>query len=55
MNRLFSNSLPPLKLARDLGLALVGSPPLTPLRKLLMRHAMGVLGAQPRLTRGLAL
>ena len=55
MNRLFSNRIGPLRLARDIGLALVGTPPLTPLRKLLMRHAMGVLGKQPRLTRGLGL
>jgi len=55
MNRLFSNRIAPLRLARDIGLAIVGTPPLTPLRKLLMRHAMGVLGPQPRLTRGSAL
>jgi 2-octaprenyl-6-methoxyphenol hydroxylase len=52
LNRLFSNSIPPVKLVRDVGLALVGTKPLTPLRKTLMRHAMGILGPQPRLTRG---
>ncbi|HTH97651.1 MAG TPA: UbiH/UbiF/VisC/COQ6 family ubiquinone biosynthesis hydroxylase [Stellaceae bacterium] len=52
LNRLFSNNIPPVKLVRDLGLAMVGTKPLTPVRKLLMRHAMGVLGPLPKLTRG---
>lgn len=55
MNRLFSNDIAPIRAIRDLGLAVVNSAPLTPMRKLLMRHAMGVLGKQPRLTRGLGL
>ena len=55
MNRLFSNNIAPLRAIRDIGLALVNTAPLTPVRKLLMRHAMGVLGKQPRLTRGLSL
>lgn len=55
MNRLFSNDIAPIRAARDVGLAIVNSAPLTPVRKLLMRHAMGVLGKQPRLTRGLGL
>ncbi|HVH74556.1 MAG TPA: UbiH/UbiF/VisC/COQ6 family ubiquinone biosynthesis hydroxylase [Stellaceae bacterium] len=50
LNRLFSNSLPPLKLARDLGLAAVDRMP--PLKRLFMRHAMGTLGDLPRLARG---
>jgi 2-octaprenyl-6-methoxyphenol hydroxylase len=50
LNRLFSNSVAPVKLARDVGLALVDRAP--PLKKLLMRHAMGVLGELPRLVRG---
>jgi 2-octaprenyl-6-methoxyphenol hydroxylase len=50
LNRLFSNSVVPVKLARDVGLALVDRAP--PLKKLLMRHAMGVLGDLPRLVRG---
>lgn len=53
LNRLFSNDLPPLRLARDLGLAAVNRVP--PLRRLFMRHAMGAVGDQPRLTRGLPL
>lgn len=53
LNRLFSNDLPPLRLARDLGLAAVNRLP--PLRRFFMRHAMGAVGEQPRLTRGLSL
>ena len=50
LNRLFSNAIPPLKLARDLGLAAVNQVP--PLKRFFMRHAMGVVGDQPRLVRG---
>jgi len=50
LNRLFSNTIPPLRLARDLGLAAVHRLP--PLKRLLMRHAMGTLGDRPRLARG---
>ena len=50
LNRLFSNAIPPIKLARDLGLAAVNRLP--PLKRLLMRHAMGTLGDRPRLARG---
>jgi 2-octaprenyl-6-methoxyphenol hydroxylase len=50
LNRLFSNSLPPFKLARDLGLAAVDRMP--PLKRLFMRHAMGIVGELPRLARG---
>ncbi|HTQ34944.1 MAG TPA: UbiH/UbiF/VisC/COQ6 family ubiquinone biosynthesis hydroxylase [Stellaceae bacterium] len=50
LNRLFSNTIPPVKLARDLGLAAVNR--LKPLKRLLMQHAMGVLGEHPRLARG---
>ncbi len=50
LNRLFSNDLPPLRLARDLGLAMVNQAP--PLKRLFMRHAMGLLGDLPRLARG---
>jgi 2-octaprenyl-6-methoxyphenol hydroxylase len=50
LNRLFSNRIAPLQLARDLGLAAVDRLP--PLKRLLMRHAMGVLGDRPRLARG---
>lgn len=51
--RLFSNDLPPVRLARDLGLALVDRMPA--LKRLFMRHAMGVVGDLPRLIRGEAL
>jgi 2-octaprenyl-6-methoxyphenol hydroxylase len=50
LNRLFSNSLAPLQLARDLGLAAVDRVP--PLKRFLMRHAMGTIGDLPRLARG---
>jgi 2-octaprenyl-6-methoxyphenol hydroxylase len=50
LNRLFSNTIPPVRLARDLGLAAVHRLP--PLKRLLMRHAMGTLGDRPRLARG---
>ena len=53
LNRLFSNAIPPVKLARDLGLAAVNQLP--PLKRLFMRHAMGVMGELPRLVRGEAL
>jgi 2-octaprenyl-6-methoxyphenol hydroxylase len=50
LNRLFSNDLAPLRLARDLGLAAVERTPA--LKRLFMRHAMGLAGDQPRLVRG---
>ena len=50
LNRLFSNTIAPVKLARGLGLAAVNRVP--PLKRLLMRHAMGTLGDRPRLARG---
>lgn len=50
LNRLFSNDLAPLRLARDLGLAAVNG--VGPLRRFFMRQAMGVLGELPRLVRG---
>lgn len=53
LNRLFSNDIWPLKLARDLGLAAVNRLP--PLRRLFMRHAMGTVGHLPRLLKGEAL
>jgi len=53
LNRLFSNDIPPVRLARDLGLAAVDRLP--PLKKFLMRHAMGAVGDLPRLVRGEAL
>ena len=50
LNRLFSNGLAPLQLFRDLGLAAVHRLP--PLKRLLMRDAMGLVGDLPRLVRG---
>jgi 2-octaprenyl-6-methoxyphenol hydroxylase len=50
LNRLFSNRVAPLVLARDVGLAVVDRLP--PLKRLFMRHAMGVVGDLPRLARG---
>lgn len=50
LNRLFSNDVAPIRHARDVGLALVNRAP--PLKRTLMRHAMGVIGDLPRLTRG---
>lgn len=53
LNRLFSNDIPPIRTARDVGLAAVGKLP--PLKRVFMRHAMGVIGDLPRLIRGEAL
>jgi 2-octaprenyl-6-methoxyphenol hydroxylase len=53
LNRLFSNDVAPVRLARDLGLAAVNRLP--PLKRLFVRHAMGTLGELPRLMRGEAL
>ncbi len=50
LNRLFSNSIQPLRLARDLGLAAVNR--LGPVKRLFMRQAMGLSGDLPRLMRG---
>jgi 2-octaprenyl-6-methoxyphenol hydroxylase len=53
LNRLFSNDIAPVRLARDLGLGLVDRLP--SLKRLFMHHAMGMAGDQPRLVRGEAL
>ena len=45
LDRLFSTDLPPVRLARDLGIAAVNRMP--PLKRLFMRQAMGRLGAAP--------
>jgi 2-octaprenyl-6-methoxyphenol hydroxylase len=50
LNRLFSNDLAPVRVARDLGLAAVDRLPAV--KRLFMRHAMGLLGDLPRLVRG---
>jgi 2-octaprenyl-6-methoxyphenol hydroxylase len=53
LNRLFSNDIAPVRLARDIGLALVDRA--VPLKRRLMRQAMGLTGTLPRLVRGEAL
>jgi 2-octaprenyl-6-methoxyphenol hydroxylase len=53
LNRLFANELPPVRLARDLGLAAVNRAP--GLKRFFMRHAMGATGDLPRLVKGEAL
>ncbi len=53
LTRLFSNDVAPVRLARDLGLAAVNRTP--PVKRFLMRHAMGMVGELPRLVRGEAL
>ncbi|HEY6578696.1 MAG TPA: FAD-dependent monooxygenase [Rhizomicrobium sp.] len=50
LNRLFSNDIAPLRIARDLGLGIVDS--VGPLRRFFMRHAGGDVGKLPRLLRG---
>lgn len=50
LNRLFSNDLAPLRLARDLGLAAVDRLP--GLKRFFMRHARGTAGKLPRLLDG---
>ena len=50
LNRLFSNDVRPLRLARDLGLAAVNQVPA--LRRFFVRHAMGLIGDLPKLIRG---
>lgn len=50
LNRLFSNDIAPLRLVRDLGLAAVNRLP--PLKRVFMRHAMGLSGDLPRLIKG---
>ena len=50
LNRLFSNDVAPVRLARDLGLAAVERMPA--LKRFFMRTAMGGMGAPPRLAQG---
>jgi 2-octaprenyl-6-methoxyphenol hydroxylase len=50
LNRLFSNDVAPLKLARDIGLAAVDR--MEPLKRFFVKHAMGVSGDLPRLLAG---
>jgi 2-octaprenyl-6-methoxyphenol hydroxylase len=53
LNALFTNDIAPVRLARDLGLAVVNR--IDPLKRLFMQHARGTVGALPRLLRGDAL
>ena len=53
LNRLFSNEIAPVRLARDIGLAAVDRLPA--LKRVFMRHAMGQAGELPRLVQGLPL
>ncbi len=50
LNRLFSNAIGPVRLARGLGLAAVNRMP--PLKRLFVRSAMGLAGRLPRLMQG---
>jgi len=50
LNRLFSNDIAPIRLARDFGLGVVDG--IAPLRRFFMRHAGGDVGKLPRLLRG---
>ncbi|HEX2591507.1 MAG TPA: FAD-dependent monooxygenase [Rhizomicrobium sp.] len=50
MNRLFSNDITPLRIARDIGLGIVDA--IGPARRFFMRHAGGAVGKLPRLMRG---
>ena len=50
LNRLFSNDLAPLRGLRSGGLGLVNRIP--PLKRLFMRHAMGLLGELPSMLQG---
>jgi len=47
LNRLFSNDIAPLRLARDFGMGIVDR--VGPLRRFFMRHAGGDVGRLPRL------
>lgn len=49
-NRLFSNDIAPIKLARDIGMAAVDQ--ITPLKNFFMSHARGTVGELPKLLRG---
>ena len=50
LNRLFSNDIAPLRIARDFGIGVVDS--IGPLRRFFMRHAGGDIGKLPRLLKG---
>jgi 2-octaprenyl-6-methoxyphenol hydroxylase len=53
LTRLFVNPLPPVRLARNLGLLAFDFYP--PIKRLITRHSMGLDGRLPKLARGLPL
>lgn len=56
LTRLFSNDVAPLAVARRIGMAAINTlPPLKPMKRFFMRHAMGMVGDLPRMVRGEAL
>jgi 2-octaprenyl-6-methoxyphenol hydroxylase len=50
LDRLFSNSIPPIRCARAFGLGVVQQTP--PLKRFFMRYAMGTTGVAPRMVSG---
>ena len=50
LTRFFSNDITPIRLARQIGLSIVGEIP--PLKKFFMRHARGTVGKLPKLLKG---
>lgn len=50
LNRLFSNDIAPVRMARDVGMGMVDG--IGPLRRFFMRHAGGDVGKLPRLLKG---
>lgn len=50
LNRLFSNSVRPIRMARDVGLGVVNQ--IKPVKRMLMQNAMGLTGDLPRMMRG---
>lgn len=50
LTRFFSNDITPIRLARQIGLGIVGEIP--PLKKFFMRHARGTVGKLPKLLKG---
>ncbi len=53
LTRLFSNAVPPLRMARDLGLGVVNRIP--PLKRFFIQHARGSVGDLPKLLTGRSL
>ncbi len=53
LNRLFSNDIAPIRVARDIGIAAVNQVP--PLKKFFMAHARGTVGTLPKLLTGQSL